>query len=241
MIHVVTANNRHLYRAQLSEMHQLRRVHFVEERGWKDMTVIDGGEYDQFDDERCVYVLALDVQAKVMGGMRTRPTDDKCMLTDIFPDLIGPDQPPMCGPDVWELSRIFTTRAGRQIRKTTGRTITLDIGLAAMEWLYGAGIERVVGVLDLAAFPGSRAKGWNLRMVGLPIDTPTGPIIGIEIANTEADLDAFRRMNDFEGRAGHVVTDEDIAAFGSLEGIEAEFAVLHQEAPAVSGQSHRPT
>jgi acyl-homoserine lactone synthase len=240
MIHIITASNRHLYRAQLAEMHQLRRVHFVEERGWKDMTVVDGGEYDEYDDNRAVYVLALGEQAQVLGGMRARPTDDKCMLTDIFADLIGPDQPPMRGPDVWEISRIFTTRAARNVRKTTGRTMTLDIALAAMEWIRDAGVERVVGILDLSSFPGSRAKGWNLRMVGLPLDTPTGPIIGIEIANTEADLEAFRRMNGIVGRVGHVVTDADLAAFGSLETIEAEFAVLRSDgtlAPSTAARS----
>ena len=48
MIHIITANNRHIYRAQLAEMHELRRVHFVEERGWSDLTVIGGGEYDAY-------------------------------------------------------------------------------------------------------------------------------------------------------------------------------------------------
>ena len=94
MIHVVTANNRQYYRAQLEEMHQLRRVHFIEERGWSDLKVVDGGEYDQFDDDRAVYLLALGSDAEVLGSSRVRPTDDKCLLADVFPDLIGPDEWP---------------------------------------------------------------------------------------------------------------------------------------------------
>src|ERR1700761_7598083 len=104
MIHIVTASNRHLYRAQLAEMHRLRRIHFIEELGWKDLTVAaDGGEYDQFDDERTVYIFALGAKAEVLCSLRARPTDDKSMIGDVFPELIGPDQPPLTGPKVWEL------------------------------------------------------------------------------------------------------------------------------------------
>ncbi len=239
MIHVVTASNRHLYRDQLAQMHQLRRVHFVEERGWKDLTIIDGGEYDAYDDERTVYFLALDPNAEVLAGMRARPTDDKCMLTDIFPDLVGPDQPPLTGPDIWEISRIFTTRAARAMKKSPSATLTLDILLAAMEWTQDGGIDRLIGVIPLHMFAPCRTGGWNIRMTGLPLDTPDGPIIGIEVANTEADIDAFRLICGRSGRTAHVITDADIAVFGGLRKIEAEFAVLRADEQLASDADQR--
>ena len=240
MIHIVAASNRHLYRAQLEEMHRLRRVHFVEERGWTDLTVIDGGEYDAFDDDRTVYILALGPQAQVLAGMRARPTDDKCMLTDIFPDLIGFDQPPLNGPGVWEISRIFSTTAARSMKRSSGAALTLDVLIAAMEWTQDGGVDRMVGVIDLAFYAPSRASGWNIRMTGLPLDTRDGPIIGIEIANTEADIEAFRRMNGRSGRVAHLVTDADIALFGSLERIEAEFAVARADSGTAAAAAGRP-
>ena len=66
-----------------------RRVHFVEERGWHDLTIVDGGEYDAFDDDQTIYFLALGPDAEVLGSIRARPTIDKCMLRDAFPELIG--------------------------------------------------------------------------------------------------------------------------------------------------------
>lgn len=237
MIHIVTASNRHLYRSQLAEMHQLRRVHFVEERGWKDLRVIDGGEYDDFDDDRTVYALALGPQAQVIGAMRARPTDDKCMLTDIFSDLIGPDQPPLRGEGVWEISRIFMTRAARDLKKAGKANITVDVILAAMEFTQDHGIDRLVGVIDLPAFAPSRAGGWNIRMVGLPLDTPDGPIVGIEAANTWPDIESFRRMYRKTGRSGYMVTDADIAVFGSLEKIEAEFAIVRADGRLMPGEA----
>lgn len=236
MIHIVTASNRHLYRSQLAEMHRLRRVHFVEERGWTGLTVVGDGEYDQFDDGRTVYFLALGPEAQVLGAMRGRPTDDKCMLADVFPDLIGPDQAPMSGPGVWEISRIFTTRAARAMKKAGTANITLDILLAAMEWTQDGGIDRLVGVIDLVSFAPSRERGWNIRMTGLPLDMADGPIVGIEIANTAADIEAFRRMNGRSGRSGYMVSDADVAVFGGLAKIEAEFAVVRADGRLMPGE-----
>jgi acyl-homoserine lactone synthase len=240
MIHIVTASNRHHYRAQLAEMHQLRRIHFVEERGWTDLTVIDGGEYDAFDDDRTVYFLALGPEAQVLASMRARPTDDKCMLNDVFPDLIGPDMPPMKGPGIWELSRIFSTRAARAIRKATGGGhVTMDVLLAALEWTHDGGIDRLVGVIDLPFFAPGRAAGWNIRMTGLPLDTVDGPIIGIEAANTLEDIESFRRLNGRSGRAGYVVTEADIAVFGGLAKIEAEFELVSADGRMMPGEAVR--
>jgi N-acyl-L-homoserine lactone synthetase len=229
MIHIVTANNRHLYRAQLKEMHELRRVFFVEERGWKDLTVIDGGEYDQFDDERTVYVLAMGPGLKIMGGMRMRPTEDKSMLNDIFPDLIGPDRSPIRDRVTWEIGRSFATREARKITKTTGRSFAIDILLGGMEWLEQAGVERIIGIVELPLFATCRSWGWNCLMTGLPLDTPDGPIVGLEAANTAADVEAFRRLNGHTSRISIEVTDDDMAAFGSLEAIEAELAVVRSD------------
>jgi acyl-homoserine lactone synthase len=240
MIHIITANNRHLYAPQLEEMHRLRYVHFVEERGWTDLKVVNGGEYDDYDDRRTVYVLALGPDAEVLAGMRARPTDDKCMLTDVFPDLVSPDEPSMKSSDVWEISRIFTTAAARARKAGGGGRTTLDILVATMEWTNEAGIDRLCGVIPLHMFAPSRSWGWNIRMTGLPLDTPDGPIIGIEAANTRADVDAFRRTNSLAARVAHVVTDADFAAFGSLARIEAEFAVLRADSEAVTDEVAPP-
>ena len=122
----------------------------------------------------------------------------------------------------------------REIKKKTGWAVTTDILLAAMEWINDAGVERLVGVIDLTGFSQARTIGWNVRMTGLPLDTSDGPIIGIEVANTEADIDSFRAMNGRRGRVARVVSDEDIAAFGSLAAIEAEFAILRADGQVVA-------
>ena len=49
------------------------------------MTVREGGEYDNCDDERTIYFLQpLDEAGRVAVSMRARPTDDKRILSDVF-------------------------------------------------------------------------------------------------------------------------------------------------------------
>jgi hypothetical protein len=108
-----------------------------------------------------------------------------------------------------------------------------------MEWTQDAGIERLVGIIDLPFFAPGRDAGWNVRMTGLPMDLGEGPVIGIEIANTAADIEAYRRINDRHGRAGYVVTEADIAVFGGLAKIEAEFALVRADGRMMPGEAVR--
>jgi hypothetical protein len=98
-----------------------------------------------------------------------------------------------------------------------------------MEWTQERGIDRLVGIIPLHIFAPCRSWGWNIRMTGLPLDTSDGPIIGIEVANSEADIEAFRTINGHTSRVAREVTDEDIAAFGGLVAIEAEFAIVRAD------------
>ena len=145
----------------------------------------------------------------------------------------------MSGPDVWELSRSFSTHAARALVKKSGVRITPDVLLSAMEWANDAGIERLVAIIDLAAaFAVTRSRGWNIRMTGLlPLDTgDDGPIIGVEFANTAADIEAGRRMAGRSGRASYFVTPEDVTTFGSLANIEQEFALVRADGHLMPGE-----
>ena len=84
MIHVITAQNRHLYAGQLADMFQFWRVHFVEENGWADLQSDETGERDAFDDEHAVYLLGLDPQDRIEVGLRVRPTTEGCILADAY-------------------------------------------------------------------------------------------------------------------------------------------------------------
>lgn len=179
MIHVVTGANRHLYADALAQMHRLRRAHFVEERGWTEMTVRDDGEYDPYDDDLAVYLLSLDEEGRVGCSMRMRPAQTGSVLADIFPHLVADDEPPLKGAEVWEISRYF---AAPHCRGRAGRKPQAEIRLAALEVACARGATRLVGMIDLEILPGMLAgSGWRVRPLGLPAPYAEGVAQAIEV------------------------------------------------------------
>ena len=84
-VHVINDANRHLYERELDEHHQIRHRIYVEElqcRGLKPRA--DKREYDQFDMDETVYVLALE-EGRVVGGLRLVPTTGPHLIADVFP------------------------------------------------------------------------------------------------------------------------------------------------------------
>src|SRR3712207_1050182 len=105
MLHVVTSANRHLYRRQLADMHRQRYELFVKGKGW-NLPVRDGGEYDEGDDERAVYLLAIDETGYCDCSIRVRPADDWSYLLDSMPEWVAVDpQAVRAAPGLWEMAR----------------------------------------------------------------------------------------------------------------------------------------
>jgi len=179
MIHVITAKNHHVYAEALTEMHRLRRMHFVEERGWSGLMVRDGGEYDAYDDDKTVYLLSLDQDGRVGCSMRMRPAETGSILTDVFPHLVAADEPPLARPDVWEISRYF---AAPHCRGRGGVSRQAEIRLAALEVAHACGVNRLIGMIDLEILPGMlSASGWRVRTLGLPAPYQEGTAQAIEV------------------------------------------------------------
>ena len=230
MIHVVTYENRELYREQLSEMHALRRKHFVEERGWSGLTVRDGGEYDVYDDDKTIYFFALDEHGRIGVSMRARPTEDRSMLHDVFPHLVGPGARPVNAPGVWEISRIFAVRNFRTRRGVQRRS---ELFLATVEAAVGEGISRLVGMTDVFLLPQTLAAGWKVRPLGLPSSYGEGEVIGVEVDSTPEGLAAFQdRMGIYEPRALQVPA---VAPFAQLRPEEFEAFVTLSRAHGTPG------
>ena len=221
MIHVVTLKNRHLYTTQLAEMHELRRIHFVEENGWSDLKVVDGGEVDQFDDERAVYLLGLDDQNRIEVGLRVRPTDDGCILTDSFPHLVAPGSPELRGGEAWEMSRIFSTYAYRRNRRG-GRRVG-ECFLAAMEVAHAHGAVRLVGMVDMQLYPLASNIAWDLRLTGLPAPYAFGVMAGVYAPVDERVLAQMRESFARRGPAGYEIEAEDLTLCGDLAGVARMF------------------
>ena len=217
MLHVVTAENRHLYKAQLWEMFRIRKRHYVDERGWTELWSFRGAELDDSDDERAVYLLALNQAEDLQGFVRIRPTDDRSILVDKFPYLIDPSQLPLKGPDTWEGARIWFDPTAGDAHAGTHRLLT-----GAAEHILASGGKRLLAFLDVHNFPHIADGALEFKMTGPPAPYRYGIMVGVK---HEISEDQVTRMRDSLGEAPpltYVVEEEDFATHGSLARVQWE-------------------
>jgi N-acyl-L-homoserine lactone synthetase len=81
---------------------------FVERLGWNVPTE-DGMEFDEFDREDTVYVVARDRWGRINGCSRLLPTSKPYLLAEVFPQLMNGQALPR-RHDTWEISR-FTAHS----------------------------------------------------------------------------------------------------------------------------------
>jgi acyl-homoserine lactone synthase len=222
MIHIVTSENRHLYGPQLWAMHEQRREQCVEKNGWIDLVVLDGGEVDDYDDSRAIYLLGFDDAMALEVGLRLHPTQPRCMLADKFPHLIAPGEASKKGADVWEATRLFTTEVYRA-KKGPGRGARVfEVWAAAMELALDNGVSRFVGMIDMSLYPGILNSPIDTRLVGLPRPYAYGVVAGSEIALSPALLERVREAIGVEWRAGYHIDEFDLRAFGNLAAVQRQ-------------------
>ena len=99
MIHIVTAENRHLFRHALMEMHRQRKAVFIDELGWR-LNGETGIEIDAYDAEDVIYLIEADApRSAVTGSARLLPTGRPHLLSEAFADLCDYPGLPDTSPD----------------------------------------------------------------------------------------------------------------------------------------------
>jgi acyl homoserine lactone synthase len=132
-------------------MHKLRRNVFHDRLRWQ-VTVINRWEIDGYDALNPLYVVALDEDERVIGGLRLLPTTGFNMLNDTFSELL-PDGERFVSPLIWESSR-FTVRITGDLRtdaKVVSRT-TAELLMALNEIGRAAALTHLVTVCDQAMY-----------------------------------------------------------------------------------------
>lgn len=148
MIKIIPGAWRDRFPRLVDEMHRLRRSVFHERLRWQ-VTVINRWEIDGYDALDPLYVLSLDDDEKVIGGMRLLPTTGFNMLNDTFPQLL-PDGAPIHSPLIWEASRFAVRITGdRRLDNSTINHATAELGMALNELGKAAALTHVVGVYDV--------------------------------------------------------------------------------------------
>jgi N-acyl-L-homoserine lactone synthetase len=196
MIHIVTAANRAFYEPQLLQMHRQRKAVFIDRMGWKNLkTAADGGEYDEGDDHRAIYLLALNSSGDVERAMRLRPTDDWSVLGSIFPHFIGPDEAPVTNPDVWEMTRYYSFG----IHEDASLRRRGEFSLAMLEKAMQCGIRRIVAISDLALVGSVIRSGAQTRVIGLPGVYDEGEAVAVENEVTLEIVETLKERLNIRG------------------------------------------
>lgn len=155
------------FRPALDLMHQLRARVFHERLGW-DVEVVDGREFDEFDNFKPTYVLAISEDDSVAGSVRLLPAMGPTLLSVLFPELCSSGL--FCPHTAMiESSRfcvdttIDAKRGGQGIHDATW---TLFSGI--IEWSMANGYSELITVTDVRIERILRRAGWPMARIGQP-------------------------------------------------------------------------
>ena len=148
MITVVDGLNAHENEALLRDFYRLRARTFRDRLGW-DVQVVDGEERDIFDMLDPAYLIALNPEGEVVGGLRILQTTGPNMLADVFSELLDGEPAPR-SPQIWESTRFcIDTERLRDKRGPNSIThATSELMIAACEYAMAAGVTDAVTVVD---------------------------------------------------------------------------------------------
>lgn len=141
MIECFSWADAHAFGDALAEHYRLRHKVFVEDLNWRDMTTVNGMEWDGYDRPDSWYLAARDASGRMVGTLRLLPTTGSYMIKDLWPDRI--DGGPPASPQVWEGSR-FCTLPGLPVADSR-RTASLLLA-GAVSFAARFGIETILAV-----------------------------------------------------------------------------------------------
>ncbi len=187
----------------LKQMYRLRADVFGGRLEW-DVTVMDGGERDQYDELNPTYILATSSN-KVVGCARLLPAVGPTMLELTFPQLLRDGSLNANGAMI-ESSRFCvdtTLPAGRGGGQLHLATLTMFAGI--IEWSMANGYHRIVTATDLRFERILNRAGWPMARLGEPV------AIGntVAIAGTlPADQESFEQVRPSSYRSALSRTED---------------------------------
>jgi N-acyl-L-homoserine lactone synthetase len=120
-------------------------------------------EWDEFDVDATVHLVALSADGKVCGCARLMPTTGPHLLRDVFPELASPGSLSP-SPSIWEMSRF----AGSGLPDhRTGSMSGMSLFPYAMTLALSLGATRVIGVVSRSVARLYRRFGLDLRDIGV--------------------------------------------------------------------------
>lgn len=147
MILFVTPETRAAHADVLGDYFRLRKTVFHDHLGW-DVDVDGDTEHDIYDRMPCYYLLSVDGDGTVLGGLRQMPMSGPTLTWARFSDMID-DPADLLSPQVWETTRFAIRPQRNASRSTSGVNRTAaELSMASLETGLQLGARRHVAVCD---------------------------------------------------------------------------------------------
>jgi acyl homoserine lactone synthase len=149
----------------VDQMHRLRARVFRDRMGW-DVAVVDGQEFDQFDELNPTSILVVD-RGVVVGHTRVLPATGPTMLSETFSFLVssGAYAP---HSRMLETSRFCVDTSTARLTPDGIHLATMTLIAGILEWADVGGHSEIVTVTDVRLERILRRVGLPLRRLGEP-------------------------------------------------------------------------
>lgn len=190
MLHLIDNANRHLpqYAQLLEDSFRVRYDLYVKGRGWKALDRPDEREVDQFDNADASYLIWAD-GSEIVGGIRLIPTDKPHLMSEVFPQIVTLGTIPR-RRDIWEITRLFTSRGGNSA--VNRKSVTNQVFCGMFEFAITKNLEAVTVVCDTFFLPRLLEKEIEVNPLGLPTPYDEGTCIAVYIPVNLQQLSAAR-------------------------------------------------
>jgi acyl homoserine lactone synthase len=169
-VRFITGTSAILQPALMADMARYRHKVFVRKLGWQ-LQCKGELEFDEFDRDDTVYVIAKGDNDNVVGTARLLPTTRPYLLAKVFPDLWGSNNLPN-SPEIWEISRFaaanFNDDASAPLTQFSSQ-IAIDLLRESIAVSVDLGAKQVISVSPLGIERLLRNAGFHAYRAGPPI------------------------------------------------------------------------
>ncbi|MEX3916455.1 acyl-homoserine-lactone synthase [Paraburkholderia sp. BR10872] len=157
-------------------------------------------EWDKFDGNATVHLVALSPHGEVCGCARLMPTTGPYLLRDVFPELAHPGDTLPSSTSIWEMSRF----AGSGLPDhRTGSTSGMSLFPFAISLAHSFGATRVIGVVSHAVARLYRRYGLELHNIGTGASPGHAGIVACAI---DLDSATFEKLQCNPGTLQNSIT-----------------------------------
>lgn len=161
MIRLIQGACADAHASEMDSMFRARAEVFRSRLGW-NVAVVDGREFDRYDQANPLYLLSIDPEnGDVRGSLRLLPTTGPNMLRDEFGNCF--DQPvDIESPTIWECTRFcLHPQCTRTCTATGAMLATWELMLGICEVGLLAGLTQIQGVYDRSMIRVYRKTRWS--------------------------------------------------------------------------------